>query len=84
MATMMLKNDDQTSLRRIAEFYFKRIRRLVPIYLLSIIFIWTANHFLVYPLDNVRLAEDIKWASAFATNIHETKQPTGYFALVSD
>lgn len=83
MASTMLRNDSCTDSKKICLFYFKRIRRIVPLYLVNIMIVIFLTQIYVFPGDRLRLVDDIKWALAFASNIGMSREPTGYFALVS-
>lgn len=82
MAWTLLRNGSGLDFKKIRLFYFKRVRRIVPIYLINIVIVLFLTHIYVFPSDTLRLEGDIKWALAFASNIGMSKEPGGYFALV--
>lgn len=75
---------DQVPLKasNVGRFYYRRFKRLVPVYLVITLATWFATQIFVFPLDNERLVVDTKWALAYVSNIRAAAEPTGYFVLV--
>lgn len=79
MASMMMRDDKPLSPNAILQFYYKRVRRLVPLYLVNTLTVWSLSQIFVYPGDNEGMIKHIKWALAYASNIYTTMELNGYF-----
>ena len=65
------------------EFYFRRIKRIIPLSVFTSASIVIVYYFLFNPIVSKRVAVDSIWALFFAGNIHAINQKTDYFQLGS-
>ncbi|OAN14314.1 hypothetical protein A3K86_12105 [Photobacterium jeanii] len=66
-----------------SEFYIKRIKRILPLFYLVATCSFCIAYFLYLPEDFVRVADSVRYASAFIANVYFERN-SGYFAPSSD
>lgn len=66
-----------------SEFYIKRIKRILPLFYLVATCSLVMAYFVYLPEDFVRVADSVRYASAFIANVYFEKN-SGYFAPSSD
>jgi peptidoglycan/LPS O-acetylase OafA/YrhL len=66
------------------DFYYRRIKRILPIYLIVIFLTLLALSKQVFPEEYKLIVEDSKWAIALATNYEDLLKKRGYFETESN
>lgn len=66
----------------IANFYFKRVRRIIPAYVAAILLTTILAYFLLLPQDLVDYANSLSASSAYVSNIYFWKT-SGYFSAAA-
>ncbi|XGW08751.1 hypothetical protein V3C99_011231 [Haemonchus contortus] len=65
-------------------FYVRRFRRIVPLYLLIVVATYIYGYFyLIYP-DRKQLLEDLRWVCTFSSNMQPLFQKLGYWDQLSE
>jgi peptidoglycan/LPS O-acetylase OafA/YrhL len=70
--------------RSVGLFYWRRVRRIVPVYLLDVLLVLAVSNFLLVARQDAidGLKQEAKWALAFATNIWNTIRRQKYGEMV--
>lgn len=66
-----------------AEFYFRRLKRIVPIYLFVVCAVLAASVWIVRPADYAQITHDALPAIGFVSNMADILQEADYFDEVS-
>uniref|UniRef100_A0AC35EW87 Acyltransferase 3 domain-containing protein n=1 Tax=Panagrolaimus sp. PS1159 TaxID=55785 RepID=A0AC35EW87_9BILA len=67
----------------VIDFYYRRIKRILPIYLFIILITLIILAKQVFPDEYTLIVEDSKWAIGLATNYEDLLKKRGYFDAVS-
>ena len=65
------------------DFYYRRLRRIMPLYLLVILFTLTAATFYIEPMDRKDIINDAYGALGLYANVQPLFEKVTYFQLVS-
>uniref|UniRef100_A0A7E4W077 Acyl_transf_3 domain-containing protein n=1 Tax=Panagrellus redivivus TaxID=6233 RepID=A0A7E4W077_PANRE len=68
----------------VSRFYERRLKRLCPVYLLTVFSTLIAGYFLLVQTDYTSLQKDSTWALVFGTNIQAMLKHDDYFQFESD
>jgi peptidoglycan/LPS O-acetylase OafA/YrhL len=79
---MLLTKSSPLDTIKVVGFYFRRIKRIVPLYLFLIIAVLLVALFLVAPAEYRLLFKEAWPSTLFCSNFIESN-PAGYFNLVS-
>jgi peptidoglycan/LPS O-acetylase OafA/YrhL len=80
LMAQILSKYDRISLRNIGNFYQRRIRRIVPIFLLAICFVVYSGSFILTEEDFDVLCQDAVPALTFTTNLRTLLEKDDYWA----
>jgi hypothetical protein len=64
---------------KFSNFYFRRVRRIIPVALLVQVFVLMYSYFFTNTLAFKSTAQDFKWSSIFLANYHFAEKGTDYF-----
>jgi peptidoglycan/LPS O-acetylase OafA/YrhL len=78
---LILKEIEQTGRLSLAAFYGRRVRRLLPLAVLVLVFVVACSWVLYSPVQNDRVAGDVVAASLYVVNWHFAAQEVDYFAV---
>lgn len=65
------------------EFYFKRVKRITPVYFVIAIFLIFVLPYSILDIDYKLAVTDFKWATVFLTNLQDKLTNLDYFSIVS-
>jgi peptidoglycan/LPS O-acetylase OafA/YrhL len=78
---LVLKEMDRTGSLSLSAFYGRRVRRLLPLAVVVLVFVLVASWLLYSPVQNDRVAGDVVAASLYVVNWRFAAQEVDYFAV---
>ena len=78
------ENDPTKSSISLSVFYLRRIRRLMPAAIITIIIVNILSFFINNPLTRISLMDDSKWALFFLANVSFLRSESDYFQQGSE
>jgi peptidoglycan/LPS O-acetylase OafA/YrhL len=82
---LLVKDISKTQQLHVAEFYERRIKRIIPALLFMLLSTYVVGTFLLSPKDLTSLLESAVWSTLSLANIYfHTSVDTGYFSTGSD
>ncbi len=78
---LILKEIDKTGTLSLSAFYARRVRRLLPLVVVVLVFVLVASGLLYSPVQNDRVAGDVVAASLYVVNWRFAAQEVDYFAV---
>ena len=78
---LVLKEVNKTGTLSLSAFYARRIRRLLPLACVVLVFVLIGSWLLYSPLQNDRVSGDVIAASLYVVNWHFATQEVDYFAV---
>jgi peptidoglycan/LPS O-acetylase OafA/YrhL len=81
---LIVKEMDKTGAPSLSAFYGRRVRRLLPVALVVLLFVLIASWLWHSPVQSDRVAGDVVAASLYVVNWHFAAQEVDYFAVDPD
>jgi peptidoglycan/LPS O-acetylase OafA/YrhL len=78
---LVLKEMEKTGTLSLSAFYGRRVRRLLPLAVVVLVFVLVGSWLLYSPVQNDRVAGDVIAASLYVVNWHFAAQEVDYFAV---
>lgn len=79
ISSLLYREFDTTGRLDVARFYARRVRRLMPAAVVTIIVTVIASWFLVRTLRRITILTDAAWTGAYLANYHFAQGQVGYF-----
>ncbi|KAI6179869.1 Acyl-transf-3 domain-containing protein [Aphelenchoides besseyi] len=83
LMAMILDAKGKITVRVAVDFYYRRLRRILPTYLLAVLLTLVLAVFCVNPMDRQDVVEDARAAMRLYSNIQPLLRQVTYFQLVS-
>jgi peptidoglycan/LPS O-acetylase OafA/YrhL len=78
---LVLKEIEKTGSLSLSRFYARRVRRLLPLAVVVLVFVLAGSWLVYSPVQNDRVAGDVVAASLYVVNWHFAAQEVDYFAV---
>ncbi|GMS92905.1 hypothetical protein PENTCL1PPCAC_15080, partial [Pristionchus entomophagus] len=84
LMSVILSKEDTIDMSVFRQFYFRRFKRIVPLYAIMIAVLTIVIPCFLLRRDVLEFCKDVVWAAVFGTNIHDVLDEKDYFAEVFD